>query len=309
MITTAELTLRYPGSAPTVPPVLGPVSVTLPSGDATDATTVTGLVGRNGAGKSTLLALLAGQLRPSAGSVQVNGREAFDDADVLRTVSLTGVDVDYPSAWAVDGVLAVAARRFPGWDAATAGRLLADFGISADTGYGELSRGQRSAVGIIIGLASNAPVTLLDEPYVGLDAQARHLLTRELLALEESREDAPAPRTIVLATHHLADLEQVASRVLVLDHGRITHDLDPAELGERFLRVTGSTERVTGALTGLHRAGGEILERRDMAGASRVVIDLGEGNDGGGTNGALTDVAVEPLGIEDAVVQLTGGDL
>lgn len=307
MITTTDLTLRYPGSAPTVPPVLGPVSITLPSGtDAATSTTVTGLVGRNGAGKSTMLALLAGQLRPSGGSVQVNGQEAFDDDEVLRTVSLTGVDVGYPSAWAVDGVLAVAARRFPGWDATTADRLLAGFGISADTGYGDLSRGQRSAVGIVIGLASNAPVTLLDEPYVGLDAQARHLLARELLALEEPPENAPTPRTIVLATHHLADLEQVASRVLVLDHGRITHDLDPAELGERFLRVTGSTERVTAALAGLRRAGGEILERRDMAGATRVVIDLGAGRTG---DPALADVTVEPLGIEDAVVQLTGGDL
>lgn len=303
MITATDLMLRYPGSARSAPPVLGPVTLSLPCHEGpAEATTVTGLVGCNGAGKSTLLALLAGHLRPSGGSVQVNGHEAFDDATVLHDVSLTGVDVGYPDAWIVGSVLEVVARRFPQWDAATADRLLSGFGVAAESGYGELSRGQRSAVGIVIGLASNAPVTLLDEPYVGLDTQARRLLTRELLGLEE----APVVRTVVLATHHLTDLERVASRVLVLDHGRVTHDLDPAELGERFLRVTGSTGRVDAALAGLHRAGGTILERRDMAGASRVIVDLGEGSPG---KFVLADVVVEPLGIEDAVIQLTGGDL
>lgn len=301
MISLTNTELRYPGAAPSAPPVLGPLTLDIAA--ASDAPTIVGLAGRNGAGKSTLLGLIAGQLRPTVGSVQVGGREAFDDREVLRTVSLTGVDVVYPSAWPVGTVLQTAARRFPRWDAATADHLCKAFGISAGSAYGELSRGQRSAVGIIVGLASRAPVTLLDEPYVGLDAQARRLLSRELLALDD-------PRTVILATRELADLERTASRLLVLDHGRLIHDLDPAELGERFIRVTGSATRVDAVLAALRHTGtGDVLGYREMAGAARADLDLGSAPDAAPLRPALADVLAEPLSTEDAVVQLTGGEL
>ena len=301
MITLTNTELRYPGAPTTTAPVLGPLTLDIPA--ASDGPTVLGLAGRNGAGKSTLLGLIAGQLRPTAGSVQVAGHEAFDDPDVLRTVSLTGVDVDYPAAWPVGTVLLTASRRFPRWDAATATRLCGAFGVASPTAYGDLSRGQRSAVGIIVGLASRAPVTLLDEPYVGLDAQGRRLLSRELLALGE-------PRTVILATHQLADLERTVSRLLVLDRGRLTHDLDPAELGERFIRVTGSVTRVDAVLASLrHTGAGEVLSHREMAGAARAELDLGAGAEADGLRPALAEVLTEPLSTEDAVVQLTGGEL
>jgi ABC-2 type transport system ATP-binding protein len=301
LISLTDTELRYRGGSATPPPVRGPLTLDIPA--ASDGPTVVGLAGRNGAGKSTLLGLIAGQLRPTAGSVTVGGREAFDDPDVLRTVSLTGVDVDYPAAWPVSTVLRTAARRFPQWDAATATRLCEAFGVALSTAYGDLSRGQRSAVGIIVGLASGTPVTLLDEPYVGLDAQGRRLVSRELLGLEESR-------TVILATHELADLERTVSRLLVLDRGQLTHDLDPAELGERFIRVTGSATRVDAVLTALRHTGtGEVLSHREMAGAARAELDLGTLTDATALRPTLAEVLTEPLSTEDAVVQLTGGEL
>lgn len=297
IITLADVTMAYPWAVPgarstPVPPVVGPVTLELDAG-------VVGLVGRNGAGKTTLLGLLAGQLRPSAGHVVSVGREAFDDAVVLENTSFTGVDIDYAPSWRVQGILDMAARRYPHWDDAEATRLREAFGLAETSRYGMLSRGQRTAVGIVVGLASHAPVTLFDEPYVGLDAQTRRLFYR---ALMDSVQDDP--RLVVISTHHLPDLERIVDRVLVLDRGRVVHDIDAGDLEGRFYRVTGSEARVDRLVTGV--PGLTVLERKDMAGASRVVIDLGSVRNA--DPDALTDIVAEPVDLEEAVVQLTGGE-
>ncbi|WP_420099361.1 ATP-binding cassette domain-containing protein [Corynebacterium sp.] len=278
-----------------VPPVVGPLTLDL-AGDTGGTGGIVGLVGRNGAGKTTLLGLLAGQLKPSSGTVTSGGRAAFDDAVVLENTSLTGVDVDYAPSWTVQGVLDMAARRYPRWDPAEAARLQDAFGLADTSRYGVLSRGQRTAVGIIVGLASHAPVTLFDEPYVGLDAQSRRLFYRVLM---ESVQDDP--RLVVISTHHLPDLERIVDRVLILEKGRLVHDIDAADLSGRFYRVTGSEARVDAVISGA--PGLAVLERQDVAGASRAVVDLGDTGPG-----VLSGVAAEPVDLEEAVIHLTGGE-
>jgi ABC-2 type transport system ATP-binding protein len=300
-ITLVDAEMSYPwatdgerGSRP-APPVVGPLTLELDDG-------VVGLVGRNGAGKTTLLGMLAGQLKPSAGTVSSGGRNAFDDAVVLANTSFTGVDIDYVPSWTVQGILDLFARRYPRWDTAEATRLREAFGLVETSTYGVLSRGQRTAVGIIVGLASRAPVTLFDEPYVGLDAQTRRLFYRELMA---SVEDDP--RLVVISTHHLPDLERIVDRVLVLERGQLVHDIDADDLSGRFYRVTGSEARVDALVA--DAPGITVLERRDMAGASRAVVDLGsDGAGGDAVRPYLSDLAAEPVDLEEAVLQLTGGE-
>lgn len=298
IITLTDVEMSYPWAGrpvPSVPPVVGPLTLELSDG-------VVRLVGRNGAGKTTLLGMLAGQLKPSAGRVDSVGRPAFDDAVVLENTSFTGVDIDYVPSWTVQGVLDMAARRYPRWNAEEAARLQDAFGLVDTSRYGVLSRGQRAPVGIIVGLASHAPVTLFDEPYVGLDAQTRRLFYRTLT--DSVRED---PRLVVISTHHLPDLERIVDRVLVLEKGRIIHDIDAADLAGRFFRITGSTARVDRVIKVIADAPGlTVLERRDMAGASRAVVDLGHGATG---VGALADVDVETVDLEETVIQLTGGEM
>lgn len=277
------------------PPVGGPVTLELDHG-------VVGLVGRNGAGKTTLLGLLAGQLKPSVGTVTSGGRDAFDDAVVLENTSFTGVDIDYAPSWTVQGILDLFARRYPHWNSAEAARLRDAFGLVETSTYGALSRGQRTAVGIIVGLASHTPVTLFDEPYVGLDAQTRRLFYRELMDSVEAD-----PRLVVISTHHLPDLERIVDRVLVLERGQLIHDIDADDLSGRFYRITGSQARVDALVS--DAPGVTVLERRDMAGASRAVVDLGSDRTGGDVlPRQLSDLAAEPVDLEEAVVQLTGGE-
>lgn len=160
-ITTAGLTRHYgPVTA------LDGVDVTLADG------TVHGLLGASGAGKTTLLRILAGQEFPSAGTV----------TGVGGGVCLVREDQTYPDTYRVSHALRAAALLQPLWSEEVAQELLTRFGLPVDRRIKKLSRGMRSMLGATIGVASRAPLTLLDEPYLGLDAGSRATFSHALLA-------------------------------------------------------------------------------------------------------------------------------
>ena len=138
------------------------------------AGSITGLLGRNGAGKTTLLRILAGQEFLSAGSVRVFGVSPTENDQILRRMVLVREDQAYPDI-KVRHAIRAASWCYPNWGAELADRLLADFALPPDRPVKKLSRGMRSALGIVIGLAARAEVTLFDEPYAGLDAVARSI--------------------------------------------------------------------------------------------------------------------------------------
>ena len=186
--------------------VLNGVSFDLPSGG------IHGLLGRNGVGKSTLLQIVAGQLKSSGGAVEVFGLAPFDNAEVMDRVALTGVDVTYPASWSGKDILKGAQLRYPNWDDGLARRLIDDFDLDEALGttYSKMSRGQRAMVGNIVGIASGAELTLLDEPYVGLDVHNTNVFYRHLLDVAEDG------RTFVMATHHIEEASKILSSALVL---------------------------------------------------------------------------------------------
>src|SRR3954447_19879589 len=134
---------------------------------------ITGLLGRNGAGKTTLLQVLTGHRVPTRGSVEVFGGAPYENDAVLASIAFIKEGQRYPDAFRVRDALAAAAMAFPNWDGDLADQLVRDFDLPEKRTIKKLSRGMNSAVGIVIGLASRAPLTLFDEPYLGLDAVAR----------------------------------------------------------------------------------------------------------------------------------------
>ncbi|MEX5720984.1 ATP-binding cassette domain-containing protein [Geodermatophilus maliterrae] len=225
---------------------------------------ITGLLGRNGAGKTTLLQLLTGHRVPTSGRVEVLGAAPYENDDVLRRVCFVKEGQRYPDHFRVRDALAAAATLFPEWDEDLARSLVADFELPARRPVKKLSRGMVSAVGITIGLASRAPVTLFDEPYLGLDAVARQLFYDRLLA-----DYAENPRTVVLSTHLIEEISGLLEHVLLLDSGRLLLDDDADDLRAAALTVTGPADRVA-ALAAEHDA----LSVETLGGASRAVLRL-----------------------------------
>jgi ABC-2 type transport system ATP-binding protein len=203
-ISVAGLTRRYRDQV-----ALDDVSIDIEAGS------ITGLLGRNGAGKTTLLRILAGQEFPSSGSVSVLGGPPAENDHVLRRMAFVREDQAYPDI-KVCHALKAASWFYPNWDAGLADSLLADFGLPTGKAVNKLSRGMRSALGIVIGLAARAEVTLFDEPYAGLDAVARQVFYDRLLA-----DYAEFPRTILLSTHLIDEAAALFERVVVIDRGRV----------------------------------------------------------------------------------------
>lgn len=250
--------------------VLTDISFELPG------TGIHALLGRNGVGKSTLLALIAGQLKPSGGELSVFGDQPFDRASVMDRVCFTGVDTPYPASWAIKDVIAGAAKRYVHWSQDTANVLMRDFGLDsqAHTAFGKASRGQRAMVGIVIGLASGAELTLLDEPYVGLDVHNTSVFYRHLLAHAESE------RCFVMATHHIDDAAKILDSALVLGRqGSVDKHLR-AEDADGYVIATGNFDEPAGALAYRRSATGTraILPTETAAemGLRTQAADLGD---------------------------------
>ena len=179
---------------------------------------ITGLLGRNGAGKSTLMRVLAAQERPTSGTVRVLGGPVWENGSVLQNVVLVREDQEYPDMQ-VGQIIRAASWFHRNWCDDLAAEMLDGFELPLRRPVKKLSRGMRSALGIVIGLAARAEVTLLDEPYAGLDAVARRMFYDRLLA-----DYAVHPRTVVLSTHLIDEAADLMEHVILMDHGRIIVD-------------------------------------------------------------------------------------
>jgi ABC-2 type transport system ATP-binding protein len=250
-VVVEDLTMRYRGHT-----ALCDVDLTL------QPDTIHGLLGRNGAGKTTLMRILTGQEFQTSGRVEVFGRPPRENPSVLDRVCFIRESQRYPSNFKVREAFAAAAIACPGWDQAYADRLVADFDLPTTRQIKKLSRGQLSAVGIVIGLAARAPLTLFDEPYLGLDAVARHIFYDRLLA-----DFAEHPRTIVLSTHLIDEVADLVEHVVLIDRGPVLIDADADELRGRAVSVSGPAEAVAAYADGM-----PVLHRSDLGGRSRVTL-------------------------------------
>jgi ABC-2 type transport system ATP-binding protein len=259
--------------------------------------TITGLLGRNGAGKTTLLRILAGQEFPSSGSVRVLGASPAENEDVLRRLMFVREDQAYPDIKAGQA-LRGASWFCPNWDSALASSLLDDFGVRANRRIKQLSRGQRSALGITIGLAARAEVTLFDEPYAGLDAVARQIFYNRLLA-----DFAEFPRTVLLSTHLIDEAAALFEGVIVIDRGRVVLDAAADVLRGVATRVSGPSLAVD-ALA----AGRPVWERRRLGSQASVVM-VGQLSPDDREQARSSGLDLTPLSLQQIVVQAAAGAL
>lgn len=221
-----------------------------------------GLLGRNGAGKTTLMSLLTGQEFATRGEIEVFGTSPVENAGVLERVCFIKESQKYPDNFRVKHVLRSAPWFFPNWDAEFAAQLIADFRLPMTRPMKKLSRGQFSAVGVVVGLASRAPLTFFDEPYLGLDAVARQLFYDRLLD-----DYAEHPRTVVLSTHLIDEVSDLLEHVLLIDEGKLLVDSPADELRGSATTVVGGREAVEKFL-----GRREILHRDAVGGLVSITV-------------------------------------
>ena len=260
---------------------------------------VCGLLGRNGAGKTTLMSILAGHDRPSSGRVEVLGIDPFEHAAVMSSISLIRDNQRYPEDFKLRHVLRIAPRFHERWDAELAAELVDAFRLPSRPQVKKMSRGQQSGLGIVIGLASRAPVTIFDEPYLGLDATSRRIFADRLMA---SRIDETVPRTIVLSTHLIDEMEQLLDHVVVLDAGRLVRAGTTEEVVAGAHSLSGPAEAVTRLAAGrpplsTHRVGGLLS-----------LVFAGDPPAGLEDDARAAGVQLAPVGLQDLVAAFGAGE-
>ncbi len=245
-----------------------------------------GLLGRNGAGKTTLMSILTAQSFASSGSVRVFGEAPYENEKVLSRICFIRESQKYPEDFKPLHAFKAAALFYKNWDNELALNLARDFQLPMKRRIKKLSRGQLSAVGVIIGLASRAELTFFDEPYLGLDAVARQLFYDRLLA-----DYTEFPRTIVLSSHLIDEVANLLEHIIIIDNGRILIDEDAESIRGQAVNVAGNSARVEAFV-----AGRVVLHREHLGALESVTLE-----------GALSDAdrrEVQELGLELGQVSL-----
>jgi ABC-2 type transport system ATP-binding protein len=287
-ISVAGLSRRYRGQV-----ALDDVSIDIEEGS------ITGLLGRNGAGKTTFMRIVAGQEFCSAGSVAVLGSSPLRNDAVLRRMVFVREDQRYPDygwpSFKVWHALQAASWFYPNWDADLAEALVTEFGLPPGAAVRRLSRGMCSALGIVIGLAARAEVTLFDEPFAGLDPVARLQFYDRMLAAY-----AEHPRTVVLSTHLIDEAAGLLERVVVIHHGRVVLEGAADDLRGAATSVSGPAIAVAEFV-----AGRTIWNRRRVASLESVVV-AGLLDEADRARARALRLSLEPLTLQQVVVHAAG---
>lgn len=215
---------------------------------------ICGLLGRNGAGKTTLMNLLTGQEFADAGSIRLFGASPVENASILSRTCFIKESQVYPEGFCGKHVLRAGAWVYPEWDHALAEELVDALKVPVNRRVKKMSRGQRSALGVTLGLASRAQLTIFDEPYAGLDAVARHTFYDFLL-----RDYAEHPRTVLMSTHLIDEVADLLDHVLLIDEGRLVIDAPADELRGSAITVSGVSADVERFVSSRHVLTTDVL--------------------------------------------------
>jgi len=222
MMDMTELAVELSGAAKSYGSVeaLRGVDVAIPQGQAV------AMLGPNGAGKTTAISLMLGLRKPTRGQALLFGmdpgeRRARSRAGVMLQES--GVNDAMHVDEVVDQFRAYYPNPLPG------DRAIGIAGLEEKThkAVRTLSGGQKQRLYYALAICGDPDVLFLDEPTVGMDVEARRAF------LEGIREFAASGRTVVLTTHYLEEADQLAERIVVIDHGRVIADGTPGEIKSR----------------------------------------------------------------------------
>jgi ABC-2 type transport system ATP-binding protein len=214
---------------------------------------IVALVGPNGAGKTTLLTLAVGLNTPTEGGITVLGGEPAGSPDALDRIAFVAQDAPLYRNLPVTDMLHVARNLNRRWDQRHAEDRLADLDIPLRQKVGELSGGQKAQLALTIALARRPSLLVLDEPLAALDPVARDDFLASVV--EAATDDGIS---VVLSSHVLAELERVATYLVVLTQGQVrvaatvrellaSHGAGLEEIALRHLRADSSASRTKGA--------------------------------------------------------------
>jgi ABC-2 type transport system ATP-binding protein len=264
-----------------------------------EAGEVVAMLGPNGAGKTTSISLMLGLRKPTSGIAKLFGMNPTD----RRARSRTGVmlqESGVPQVLKVKEMIDLYRSYYP--SPMPTGRVIELAGLEekAESQNKDLSGGQRQRLYFALAICGDPDLIFLDEPTVGLDVESRRTFIQSIKGFIASG------KTIVLTTHYLEEADELAKRVVVIDHGRIIADASPDEIKSKVVgkKVSFTSPRPLAAtdLDGLPITASEVKEQRYVLVTGKPEEVLRElfrrGVD-------IEDLEVTGAGLEEAFLALT----
>ncbi len=194
-----------------------------------------GFLGKNGAGKTTTMKLLVGLIRPDSGVVRVWGSDASDPAASIQIRSRLGFvteDKELYPYMTVEQIIRFTRSFFPKWSIELERRYLEVFELPLKRKIPALSKGMRSKLMLLLAACRGAELLILDEPTEGLDPAATEDLLRELVTISSTQGT-----TIFFSSHQLAEVDQIADHVAIIDRGRVVVEGSLDDMKARYERL------------------------------------------------------------------------
>ena len=264
VIETVELRKHYEGVE-----ALRGLSLQVPKGS------ICGFLGKNGAGKTTTIKVLLGMCRPTGGEARVFGLPAGNEqasVEIRRRTGFVSDDKELYNYVTVGEMVRFTASFFPRWRKDLEERYLRAFELPPDRKVKALSRGMRTKLALLLALCRGADLLVLDEPTSGLDPAMTEEVLQALVS-HVGREEL----TVFFSSHQIAEIDQVADRVVIIDRGRavVAGSLD--DLRERYCRIQlvfdGDAPDAKFRAPGVERVKrrGRVLTLLSSAGPDRIV--------------------------------------
>lgn len=213
-----------------------------------------GLLGRNGAGKTTLLNLITNKIFPTSGEVKVDGETIVENDSALNKIFYMVEKNLYPENFKVKDIFKWTKEFYTDFDIAYANSLADKFGLNLNKKIKSLSTGYTSIFKAILALASNAPILMLDEPVLGLDANHRNMFYKELIANYSEN-----PKTIIISTHLIEEVSDVLEEAIILKEGSVIAKSSVEQLLSSAYEISGEVSKVDEYVKGKTCAGEETM--------------------------------------------------
>ena len=200
---------------------------------------ICGLLGRNGAGKTTLLNIITNRIFADQGQVYINDEPVIENDKIQGTIFYMTENTLYPKETRVGEVYKITRGFYPGFDLDYAASLADRFKLEPQKKINSLSTGYLTILKLILTLASNAPITIYDEPVLGLDANHRDLFYKELITHYNE-----TPNTVILSTHLIEEVARLLEDVVMLKEGSILLSQPVESILQQAYTVSGDQETV-----------------------------------------------------------------
>lgn len=251
---------------------------------------IVGFLGHNGAGKTTLLNILANLMPASAGEILFNGESIFDHPTKMNQICFISESDNFHNQLTIKEIMNINQLFYPNWDQGYADSMLELFRLTKKLKVKHLSKGMQSALGIIVGLASKAPVVIFDEPYIGLDAAGRSLFYE--LLLEEYTEN---PRLFIMSTHLIDEAAELFNDIIIIQDGKLVLHDTYNNVQQKLLRVKGKKPYVLDYIKDK-----KVLQKTTFLNEAQAIIEVNE------AEAQLNEhVMVEPVKLQELMVALS----